>query len=211
MDSAAGVTYAALLEPCSDVQLGHLGLFALSFDAFGELQVGRPLVSGVRALATDNSGRLFAGLRDDNPVYACDGVPITTGFYEIHSNGWARHIRFLPADGQSSVPAFPSVMAAAQNTAGKWALGTWRDGLLVGSSNAAFLWNQATEWRVSLYSTSVLWESENVLWLSGLSSHVPGDSPEMAMRGPGCCAHSCSTRRGTIASAKHLWPASGRI
>lgn len=199
-----GVTYAALLQPCSDIQLGHMGVFALSFDASGTLIVGRPLLSGIRALATDNEGRLYAGLRDDNPGYACHGIPITTGFYEIHANGWGRYVRFLPADGHSDVPAFASVVDAAQNVQGKWALATWRNGLLMGEPSAVFLWNPAIQWRVSTYSTSVLWENENVLWLSGFSSHAPGDPPHVADVGPMGAVRLVFDAQGNVTDARHF-------
>ncbi len=203
MDPQRGITFAAILQPCSDVQLGHLGLFALSFDAEKNLVVGRPLVSGVRALA-DGGGRLFAGMRDDNPGYACDGVPIATGFHEIHANGWARLVELSSAEGATDLPRLPSVTAAAQNTRGTWALGTWRDGLLAGAPDSISIWNQALEWGVSLYATSVFWESDDVLWLAGLSSHAPGDPEQLADAGPMGAVRIIFDARGGVADARHF-------
>lgn len=203
MDSRRGITFASILQPCSDVQLGHLGLFALSFDAEKNLVAGRPLVSGVRALA-DGGGRLFAGMRDDNPGYACNGVPIAAGFHEIHANGWARLIEFSSADTAVDLPRLPSVTAAAQNPQGIWALGTWRDGLLAGTPESASLWNQAIEWGVSLYATSVFWESGNVLWLAGLSSHAPGDPAQLADAGPMGAVRIVFDAQGSVADARHF-------
>jgi hypothetical protein len=176
-------TYASLAAPCSDVHLGNLGLFALSFAKDGSLQVERPILSGVRSLLETGEGMLV-GLRDEMPGASCEGLLVQTGLVRLQSNrsglllplGLAHQVTEILPD------AGPVALDAVGDDA--FAVGTWRDGTLIGGLADGLVINQALEPGVSLLTSDIAFAGADKVWLSGPATHDNGDPDVLADKGP---------------------------
>lgn len=192
-DGDNGRLYAAMSDLCSEVKLRNLGLYALRFDASGEVRYERPILSGVRAVAFDDDdpdGAPWLGLRDDNGGLACDGYPIQSGLGYPQSGGSLALVPVLGTseDGNGGISLAPGVTAI--DASGGMALGTYRDGFFLGrvvdARAEGYAANQALL-GPSLFTEDVihqLGDEADSLWIAGRTSHSPGDPPQLADRGP---------------------------
>jgi hypothetical protein len=172
--------YATLRQPCNELKLGNKGLVAISFRDGKTPRYERPILSGVRSFARVG-GRTLVGLRDDSPGLSCDGYPIQTGLHELHSN---RSAELLPLGAESgefliAPDAGPTALAAQGE---RLAIGTFRDGGLIGPPSAGFFFNP-TSYGPSLYMLDVAWQGDSV-WIAGRATHDPADAPALADIGP---------------------------
>jgi hypothetical protein len=186
LDPATGRLYANLATPCDELHLANLGLYALSFDGDGKPRLERPILSGVRELVVDG-GVAYAALRDDNPGVACDGFEIRTGFVRLLANGAGEVVRLgpvyagtddpLPIDGARIGP----VRIATR--AGRWAFGTWRDGILLGDLDRTE-YHEPLEAEASVWQNDVAFRADHELWIASRTVVLPGDPPDVVRRSP---------------------------
>lgn len=176
-------TYASVYHPCSEVKLGNAGLVSIAFDSSGGLHVERPVLSTVRAMAVSGD-RVFAGVRDDNPGLGCDGYTIQTGFVELHANRSGEMIPLNTAHGDNEITSYAGPVAIDMLQADRVALGTLRDGTLLGDPRSGYGFNQAIDYSVSLYTSDVSWLGNDKVWLAGPATHMPGDPPQTFDNGP---------------------------
>ncbi len=208
-DADNGRLYVAISDLCSEVKLRNRGLFALRFDAEGEVHYERPLLSGVRAISFGaDSDTPWLGLRDDNGGLACDGYPIQTGLGQPQSGGSLALSPLLVTsdDGMGGISLDPGVTAIDAGIG--IALGTYRDGFFVGQAEGGrvtgFAANQAL-YGPSLFTEDVLHDvgdTVEALWIAGRATHSNGDPPQLADRGPRGAA-LITIREGAIDSVFH--------
>jgi hypothetical protein len=194
--------YVSSLFPCSEVKLRNKGLVALSFRADGSLRTERPLLSGVRAIATEQDGDVLVGLRDDKPGFGCDGFPIQTGLYALRSN---RSGELLPLTSSSpdvliSPDAGPVALDVASD--GKLAIDTFVDANFVGQPASGVVVSP-TEFGVSNYGNDIAFVTPSSLWMAGRATHTPNDPPNADI-GPRGAARLTLAADGSVASHKHF-------
>ena len=189
-DADNGRLYVAISDLCSEVKLRNRGLFALRFDAAGEVHYERPILSGVRAISFGDTDTPWLGLRDDNGGLACDGYPIQTGLGQPQAGGSLALSPLVVSsdDGMGGISLDPGVTAIDAHAG--IAVGTYRDGFFVGQPDGArvtgFAANQALL-GPSLFTEDVLLElgaTRDLLWIAGRATHSNGDPPQLADRGP---------------------------
>lgn len=179
-DPVSKRVYATLRQPCNELKLGNKSLVAISFRDGKTPRFERPILSGIRSFARLGD-RVLVGLRDDAPGLSCDGYPIQTGLYELHSNHSAELIRLGSETGEVLIPpdAGPTTMAVNGD---RLAIGSFRDGGLIGPPEAGFFFNP-TQFGPSLYMLDVAWQGDSV-WIAGRATHDPSDPPALADVGP---------------------------
>jgi len=197
-DPVSGRTFSALAMLCSESKLGNLGVLGVSFER-GQLRLERPLLSGVRDVVSDGDDLLLA-LRDENPGFSCDGLPVSRGVVRLLNNRAGEYVsgRYQHDTGQAldSNPGWlaPSLLARGAGADGVVAYTGNREGLFIGFPDSTNF-NQAINFHTSLYTTDLSWDDDGGLWLSG---HASVDStPEVNDRSP----------RGTV----HLTFPNGKI
>lgn len=171
--------YATLRQPCNELKLGNKSLVAISFRDEKTPRYERPILSGVRTF-TKVGDRTLIGLRDDSPGLSCDGYPIQTGLYELHSNRSAELVA-LHTEGDSLISPDAGLTAMAASGE-RLAIGTFRDGGWIGIDGLGFAFNP-TEFGPSLYMQDVVWQGDS-LWIAGRATHMPSDPPSLADVGP---------------------------
>lgn len=169
-DPVTGRTFVSLAMPCSESKLGIQGLFGLAFD-HGKLVLERPLLSGVRDVAM-HDGDVLMALRDEKPGYSCDGLPVSRGVVKLLNNKTAEHIpgTFVRDDGSpidfNAAWIAPSLLA----TGGPHLAYTGnREGLWLGFP-ISINYNQAIDFRLSLFINDLRWDQQGHLWMSGRAS-----------------------------------------
>ncbi|MBI5535682.1 MAG: hypothetical protein HY898_23325 [Deltaproteobacteria bacterium] len=195
-------TYAALRYPCNDLKLGNLGLVAISVRNDGTARFERPILSGVRAIAKVDD-RVLLGLRDDNPGLSCDGYPIQTGLVELKGNRSGEMIPLKVTKGSEAILPYAGATALGARAPSRFAVGTYRDGLFLGTPSDGEPFNQAISWGVSLYLDDVAWSGDDQVWIAGRSGHMTGDPDVVADKGPRGAALLSLTPEGKVSSFLH--------
>ncbi|MEZ4231250.1 MAG: hypothetical protein R3B89_18880 [Polyangiaceae bacterium] len=179
-DPDTGRTFVSLAMPCSESKLGAMGVFGLAFDQ-DELHLERPMLSGVRDVVSHGNDVLMA-LRDENPGYSCDGLPVSRGVVRLLSNRAGEYVfgRYQQDDG-SGIEFNPAWFAPSLLAAGPELAYTGnREGLFLGFPDSVSF-NQALSFHTSLYVNDLRWD-DSVLWLSGRAT--VDQTPDVNDRSP---------------------------
>jgi hypothetical protein len=181
-DPATRRTYVAARQPCNEVQLGNVGLLAVSFRDDGSARFERPILSGVRSMAVVGSD-VYLGLRDETPGLSCYGYAVQTGLVKLEANRAGEIVPLASTSSDGILPnAGPTAMSVDDK--GRFAIGTLRDGTLVGDPTGGYVWNQALTPGVSLYELDIAWAGADTVWIAGSGTHDPSDPPSLADAGP---------------------------
>ncbi|MCA9515311.1 MAG: hypothetical protein KC635_10240, partial [Myxococcales bacterium] len=208
MDPTTHRTFALLSGQCNEVHLRAGGLFGIAFDADGKPRLERPLLSGVRAVVSDDDG-VRLGLRDDYGGLACDGYPIENGVHTLASNGAGVWVPVVTDEqspiGVSLAPGITAMVAGA--SADALAIGTGRDGVVYGPPEAVAAENPTT-WRASLDIMDVAFRADTekgggMMWLATRTTHNNSDPVNLADVGPHGAARVAINDRGDFAGATH--------
>lgn len=194
-------TLVAMRGQCSEFKLRDYGLMTLWFDDAGGVNLERPLLSGIRALA-EVDGELWAGLRDELPGLACEGRPIQTGLVGVRQRrtGVVRLIQTAEGGGISPMPGITDMDVPSGDRA---AIATWKDGFFIGSPGSGIAANPAFL-GPSLQIESIVWSDEETLWLGGRASHQPGDEPSLHDVGPRGMARIALNSKGGVGTVTHF-------
>jgi hypothetical protein len=207
IDSVSGRTFAALSGLCSETRLRASGLWALSFDDVGKLRLERPLLSGVRGIATTAGGPVQLGLRDDNGGLACDGYPIQQGLVRLEANGAGRLEPVHTSEASTGlILTAPSITALERQPGGELAIGCWKDSVFYGPPEAGVAENPTT-WRTSLYVEDVArveTAKGPALWIASRATHSTNEPPNLANVGPDGAARVGIDDKGGFAGFTHF-------
>jgi hypothetical protein len=187
-DSKTKRTYAALKQPCSDRKMANVGLVSFYFDEGGGLHVERPVLSGVRALAT-MSGATYVALRDDVPGNACDGNYIQTGLVKLLDNHAGETAMLFATRNEVGDPppeyhaerAGGTVLSVRDAT--HIAFGVPRDDLYVGAPIGGMTFNPAITAGVSLFQLDLAWADDKTLFIGSRAQHEPDGASDTSPRG----------------------------
>jgi hypothetical protein len=205
-DAKTRRTYISAHQPCSETQLGNLGLVAVSFRTDGTPRFERPVLSGVRSMAVVGDD-VYLGLRDENPGLSCFGYAVQTGLVRLEANRSGEIIP-LVATGSEAITPFAGPTAMATDAKGRFAIGTFRDGTFVGDPAGGQAVNQAGEFGVSLYENDVAWAGADSVWIAGQGVHDPADPVSLADVGPRGAALLLFDPGSKAVTAKHYVRAS---
>jgi hypothetical protein len=199
-------TYVAARQPCNELKMGEVGLFAVSFRDDGTPRLERPVLSGVRAAVVIDD-RVYVGLRDDAPGAACDGIPVQSGLGVLRKNRSAEILPLVGALGSEAITAFAGPVALAASS-GRFALAARREGLFVGEPAHGLALNPALSLGVSLYTNDVAWSGADAVWIAGAARHGSADDPALADTIPRGAALIRLAPDGTLAASQRFVRAS---
>ncbi|MEZ4373324.1 MAG: hypothetical protein R3B07_21050 [Polyangiaceae bacterium] len=179
-DPTTGRTFVSLSMLCNESKLGAMGVFGLAFDQ-GDIHIERPLLSGVRDVVSRGNEVLMA-LRDENPGYSCEGLPVTRGVLRLLKNRGGEYvIGRYQRDDSSGIDFNPAWFAPSLLADGPELAYTGnKEGLFVGFPDSTN-YNQAISFATSLYVNDLRWDGDT-LWLSGNAS--TDNTPEVNDRSP---------------------------
>ncbi|MFN7132373.1 MAG: hypothetical protein ACK4N5_09825, partial [Myxococcales bacterium] len=167
---------------CSAHKLREAGLYRVEFFEVEGTRVVRPLLSGVRAIASDpDDGTLWLGLRDSAPGLACEGIQTMQGLCRLKHDGSCELFTPTVNAGSADVSANPGATAIAFGTRAsrEFALATRRDATFVRREDSSRALMTQIDPGVSLHMTRAAWGAPGALWLGSQKDYQPQVDPTL--------------------------------